>query len=116
MPMRLSQCDPMRDSRLVPGSADGLNTGRSGMCGMGLASADGPRGVGLGSDGGGCGGDCAWAVTGGGSMPIARSIRYTRLVSLRTSCWSCWSWLGSVSNVILRLVYTELSSKIVYRS
>src|SRR2546422_11492735 len=112
MPMRLSQCDPMRDSRLVPDSAAGLNTGRSGMCGMGLASADGPCGVGLGSDGGG--GDCDWAVTGGGSMPIARSIRYTRLVSSRTSCWSFCSWLRSVSNGILRLISTELFAKLVY--
>ena len=86
------------------------------MCGMGLASSDGLCGVGLGSDGGGCGGDCAWAVTGGGSMPIARSIRYTRLVSSRTSCWSSCSWLRSVSNGILRLISTELSAKLVYLS
>ena len=98
MPIRFSQCEPMRDSRL-PSEASATDDSRSGGMSGPWVDRVGGAGIGGAKDDGRASG---WIMTAADSIPAARSRRYTRVVSSRMSCCSLWSSLLSLFNVTPR--------------
>jgi hypothetical protein len=106
--MRLSQCEPMRDSRSASGLAGNAVLTRAGRWGGGAVGA-GRSGMtsglgGFGGDGGGTAATPTGACTAGsGSIRSFCSIRYTRVVSsarirLMASRSLCDASMGRASN------------------